>query len=181
MYLLTSSNSFLKDFGYFDATLKAYSMTAGDQTRMYGIEVGFILIGSLAAGMISTPFGYKKGLTLASIVCIIGPALQMVAHVAVMIIGRAFMGFGIGLATVFAISYWSEVTPVEMRSRTTIMYQVIINISGFVGVCVNQGTYQMTSALAYRIPMVVAIFVPLILLMLIWLVPESPRKFILGN
>ena len=171
--VLTSLHSWLKDFGYFDPLLGGYNMTAGDQTRMYGIELGFILFGSLTAGLVATPYGYTKGLTVASVICIAGPGLQMISNVAAMIIGRAVMGFGVGLGTVFTISYWSEVTPVEMRSRTTILYQLIINISGFVGACVNQGTYQMTSAAAYRIPLAVAMCLPFILFLLIWLVPES--------
>ncbi|KAH8660278.1 putative sugar transporter [Xylariales sp. PMI_506] len=167
--------SFLRDYGYFDPLLGGYNMTAGDQTRMYGIEVGFILIGALSAGLISTRFGYKIGLAVASVVCITGPGLQMVSNVVAMTIGRAIMGFGIGLGTVFAISYWTEVTPVEMRSQTTILYQVFITVAGFIGSCVNEGTYQMPTALAYQIPLIVSVIIPCFLLALIWLVPESPR------
>jgi SP family sugar:H+ symporter-like MFS transporter len=170
------ATSFLRDYGYYDPVFMAYNMTAGDQTRMYGIGVGFVLIGSLVAGLISTPLGYKKGLILAGIICIIGPALQTISHVAAMTVGRAVMGFGIGLATVYVISYWSEVTTPAMRSRTTILYQLFIQLAGLVGACVNQGTHDMPSALAYQIPLIVSICIPVILLLLIWVVPESHSK-----
>jgi MFS family permease len=167
----------LKDFGEFDPALGAYNMSAHEQTRMYGIELGFALIGCYAAGSIGARFGRKIGLALTAIVCILGPAIQMISHVPALLVGRAFLGLGAGSAAVLAIAYWSEVATPALRGRVVMFYQLFINLASFVGACINQGTYKKRTSLAYRIPLIVGVIVPVFLLILIWLVPESPREF----
>ncbi|KAF9885683.1 hypothetical protein FE257_012665 [Aspergillus nanangensis] len=163
------------NFGYFDSSLGAYNMTAGDETRMYGIELGFALLGSLAAGSVGTRYGRKAGLVTTALLNMLGAGLQMISYVPGLLVGRAVMGMGVGFAGVFAIAYWSEVAPTELRGQLVIFYQILISIATFVGAAINQGTHAKTDAMSYRIPLLVAVLVPFSLLVLVWIVPESPR------
>jgi hypothetical protein len=85
------------------------------------------------------------------------------------------MGLAIGFTGQFCIPYWSEAAPEYLRGSIVIFYQFFINIPTFIGACVDQGTYQIASDLAYRIPLICTLITPSILLSLIYWLPESPR------
>ncbi|THY68229.1 hypothetical protein D6C86_10578 [Aureobasidium pullulans] len=165
----------LKDFGYYDQKLETYSMKTGDITCYNGVELGFIFIASLLAGYIGSALGRKKGLAICAVSSITGTAIQLIPHFWAMLLGRAIMGMAIGFSGVFAVSYWSEVAPVELRGLIVILYQLFINASQFLGACINEATYDFTSRWAYRAPLLVSWIFPLLLLMLVWIIPESPR------
>ncbi len=152
-------------------------MSAHEQTRMYGIELGFALVGSVAAGIIGTRFGRKIGLVITSILCMLGPGIQMISHVPAMLVGRGLLGLGAGFAGVFAIAYWSEVATSRLRGKLVMFYQLFTNVASFIGACINQGTYEKKNAMAYRIPLMVGVVVPFFLFLLVWLIPESPSEF----
>lgn len=56
------------------------------------------------------------------------------------------------------------------------LYQTGINIGQLIGSCINQGTYNMSTRWAYRIPLITQLVFPLILIVFAGLFPESPRK-----
>jgi MFS transporter, SP family, sugar:H+ symporter len=56
------------------------------------------------------------------------------------------------------------------------LYETCLHIGGVVGACVNKGTYTMTTRWAYRIPLITTMIFPTVLVSVIWLFPESPRK-----
>ena len=143
---------------------------------MYGIELGMALVGSIFAGQFGARFGRKAGLVSAATLSALGAGIQMISHVASMLVGRAIMGFGVGFALVLALAYWSETAPARMRGQIVIFFNIFISVSAFIGACIDQGTHTKPTALAYRIPLIVAVIIPTLLLCVIWLVPESPSK-----
>lgn len=56
------------------------------------------------------------------------------------------------------------------------LYQTGINVGQVIGTCVNQGTYQMSTRWAYRIPLMTQLIFPTIVCSFVWLFPETPRK-----
>ena len=154
-------------------------MKAGSITAMYGIEVTFAILASLASGYIGSRWGRKVGLIVCALSGISGSALQMIAVWAAQLVGRAIMGASIGFAGNFAITFWSEAAPVSMRGLIVIFYNLFINVPSFIGSCVDEGTYRLNNRWSYRTPLLVTMAAPLLLLVLIWFVPESPRKILL--
>ena len=67
---------------------------------MYGLELGFVLIGSIIAGYIGSRWGRKVGLILCALTGLLGSALQMVAVWASQLVGRIFMGVSVCSAPV---------------------------------------------------------------------------------
>lgn len=169
----------MKDYGYFDPTLKYYTMTAQYQTLMYGVELACIICGAVAAGSVGARYGRKVILYCCAIFAIIGVAVQIAPHYGVMVLGRAIMGLAIGFAANGTLVYWSEIPPAHLRGMVIIFYQTFLNVSGFVGACVNEGTHNLSSEWSYRIGLLVAMLPPLALISLVWIVPESPREFLI--
>ncbi|OJJ49998.1 hypothetical protein ASPZODRAFT_157007 [Penicilliopsis zonata CBS 506.65] len=169
---------FAKDFGVYDASTDSYGLTAGSITCMYGLEIGAMALAAFASGFIGSRWGRKLGLVLCAITGLIGAALQMVASWPAQLVGRIFMGASIGLCGNFTIPYWSEAAPAGIRGIVCIFYQLFTNIPNFIGACVDQATYEMPNRWSYRIPLLTTMISPLLLLSLVWIVPESPRWLI---
>jgi MFS family permease len=104
----------------------------------------------------------------------------MIPHYACLIIGKAFVGMSMGFAGNFAITYWSEVAPARLRGLIVILYQFNINVPNFIGACVDQGTYSWPNRWSYRVPLFVTMFAPLVLVCLVWFIPESPSTALLS-
>lgn len=100
----------------------------------------------------------------------------MIPHYAALLVGKAFAGMSLGSAGVFAISYWSEVAPVELRGMIVTLYQININIPNLLGACIDEGTYRLDTRWAYWGPLLVQMFPPLVLVLTVWLIPESPSR-----
>ncbi|KAG0646297.1 putative glucose transporter rco-3 [Hyphodiscus hymeniophilus] len=156
-------------------------MSAGHQTIMYGIQLGFVCVACIISGPIGARYGRRVGLGLCCITSIIGPAVQAgVTTYAGLVVGRAIAGLGIGFAANFVIIYWSEAAPVELRGLIVVMYQGLINLAQFVGAAINEGTHTMDIRWAYRGPLLTELAAPLILFAFLFWIPDTPSKYILA-
>lgn len=170
-------------------------MKPGSQTLLFGVLLGFVVVACAISGPIGSRYGRRVGLALCAITSIIGPVIQIVApNIGVVTFGRAISGAGIGFAANFCIMYWAETTPAHLRgvivsvdhgssflSRANIcrrmMYQGFINLAQFVGSCVNYGTHNITTKMAWRGPLLVMIVAPLILLICLPFIPDTPSEY----
>ena len=81
---------------------------------------------------------------------------------------------GIGFSSNFVTVYNSEVSPAHLRGMMIGLYQTGINIGTLIGACVDQGTHNITTRLAYRIPLATQLFFPTVVVTLVWFFPETP-------
>lgn len=80
------------------------------------------LISSMFAGISADIFGRKPCLMFSNVLFIIGAALQVGAHTYwLMVAGRLVMGFGVGIGSLLAPLYISEIAPKHMRGRLTVI------------------------------------------------------------
>ncbi|EEU33692.1 uncharacterized protein NECHADRAFT_56243 [Fusarium vanettenii 77-13-4] len=166
----------LKDFGYYDETLGAWNIHTNIQTTIGAMILVGAVLGALASGPIGSKFGRKPGLIAIAVMAILGVIFQVVyAHLALLLLGRIMQGAAIGLASNFVPVYQSEVAPTQYRGIMISLYQLGINIGGLVGTCINQGTHAMPTRQAYRIPLYASLSFPVILLVVTFFLPESPR------
>lgn len=79
---------------------------------------GGSLVGALAAGFIADPLGRKGALKIASIIWLVGSALQSSSqNVAHLIVGRVINGFAIGITSSQCCVYLAELAPARIRGR----------------------------------------------------------------
>ena len=172
----TAMNGFLQDYGYYDESIKAWNIRPSIQTLITCLLSLGAAIGSILAGPIGTKFGQKIGLMICATSSITGTAIQTGATTLPgLVVGRIFVGCGIGMATNFILVYQSEISPRRLRGVLLGTFSLTVNLGSFVGTCVNQGTYQMTSRWCYRIPLLTQLVCPIIFLCGAWLLPNSPR------
>jgi MFS family permease len=89
-------------------------------------------VGGLFAGPISERIGRKRSIQLASIVFVLGSALQAGAITTQMLLGGRFVqGLGIGMYSMNVPVYQSELSPPHLRGRFVALQQLSI-VTGYV-------------------------------------------------
>ncbi len=146
---------------------------------MHGIAMGAALygtvIGSLCGGWPTDRFGRKATLLLIGIFYLVGAIWSAVAtDVYSFIIARAVGGLGIGISTVVAPLYISEIAPAKYRGRLAGMFQFNI-VFGILIAFLSNSLLAGIGENAWRWMLGVAAFPSLIYTLLCFGLPESPR------
>jgi sugar porter (SP) family MFS transporter len=98
------------------------------------------LAGALVAGSLADKFGRKRTVILAAILFAMGAVIEAAAPgSATLTVGRLVVGFGVGVASVAAPLYASEMAPTRLRGTFVSMYQLAITIGIFLAYAVTQG------------------------------------------
>ncbi|KAH8927039.1 general substrate transporter [Atractiella rhizophila] len=135
---------------------------------------------ALSAGRMADLYGRQRTILLSSILFNAGAVVQTVSHsVLVLVLGRAIVGGGVGLASMIIPVYLSEIAPKNVRGRL---------VTGLV-VCITFGQVvsYLVGALFFNFPqgwrwMFAASLVPSLLQLVLTLsLPESPRFLILND
>ncbi|KAK0492656.1 general substrate transporter [Armillaria luteobubalina] len=92
--------------------------------------------------------------------------------------GRFILGFGISISTTAAPTWVTELAPSQWRGRLGGLYNSCFFIGSIPATGAMVGTQKMNSTLAWRLPLVLQIFPPIIVMCCCWLCPESPRWYV---
>ena len=159
---------------------EVWGLSAG----MHGIAMASALygtvLGSLIGGWPTERFGRKPTLLLIGILYLVGAAGSGLANnVWVFIIARVLGGLGIGISTVTAPLYISEIAPPKQRGRLTGMFQFNI-VFGILVAYLSNALLAGVGQNAWRWMLGVAAFPSLAYAVLCLGLPESPR-WLLGK
>jgi len=134
------------------------------------------LFGALVAGVLADKLGRRITIVTAAALFVVGAALEAFAPgPPVLVVGRLTVGFGVGVASVAAPLYASEMAPAHLRGRFVSMYQLAITVGIFIAYAVDQ---VLTNSDAWRAMLGVSAIPGLLLVLAIWPMPESPRWLI---
>src|SRR6202045_4174212 len=133
------------------------------------------VLGSLIGGWPTDRFGRKPTLLFIGILYIVGAVGSALApHVTTFIVARVIGGLGIGISTVAAPLYISEIAPPAQRGRLAGMFQFNI-VFGILIAFVSNALLAGIGENAWRWMLGVAAFPSLLYAMLCLGLPESPR------
>jgi len=146
---------------------------------MHGIAMASALygtvVGSLLGGWPADKFGRKATLLWIGIFYLVGAVGSALAtNVTVFIAARFIGGLGIGVSTVVAPMYISEIAPPQHRGRLAGMFQFNI-VFGILIAFVSNALLAGTGENAWRWMLGVAAFPSLIYSLFCFGLPESPR------
>ena len=147
--------------------------------KLHGIAMGSALygtvVGSLIGGWPADRFGRKTTLLWIGILYFVGAVGSALAtNVETFIIARIIGGLGIGISTVVAPMYISEIAPPKHRGRLGGMFQFNI-VFGILIAFVSNRLLADTGENAWRWMLGVAAFPSLIYAVFCFGLPESPR------
>src|SRR6516165_3893534 len=151
----------------------------GLSDNLHGIAMASALygtvLGSLLGGWPADRFGRKTTLLWIGVLYVLGAAGSALAqNVWVFIAARAIGGLGIGISTVVAPMYISEIAPPKQRGRLAGMFQFNI-VFGILIAFVSNSLLSGVGQNAWRWMLGVAAFPSLLYALLCLSLPESPR------
>jgi MFS transporter, SP family, arabinose:H+ symporter len=146
---------------------------------MHGIAMGSALYGTVAGSLIggwpADRFGRKATLFWIGILYFVGAVGSASApNLSTFIAARVIGGLGIGISTVVAPMYISEIAPPQHRGRLAGMFQFNI-VFGILIAFVSNALLAGTGENAWRWMLGVAAFPSLLYTLLCFTLPESPR------
>ncbi|PIB00072.1 Sugar transporter STL1 [Cercospora beticola] len=145
-----------------------------------GITVGSYCLGSLiGCGInffIGDYFGRRRMIWLAMILIIIGATLQTSAvNLAHLIVGRIITGFGTGIDSSTVPMYQSELSKKEYRGRLVSWEIWFIGVGIVLSYWIDYGFSYVQSHAAWRTPIGIQLIFAIIVVFVVWGLPESPR------
>jgi sugar porter (SP) family MFS transporter len=149
---------------------------------MHGITIASALygtvLGAMSGGYASDRFGRRRTLFLIGVLYLVGSIWSALAtDVYGFLIARMIGGIGIGVSTVAAPMYISEIAPSRYRGRLAGMFQFNI-VFGILVAYLSNSLLAEVGEDAWRWMLGVAAFPSLIYTLLTFWLPESPRWLI---
>ena len=157
---------------------KLWGLSAGMQGFAIGSALYGTVLGALFGGWPTDHFGRKKTLLCIGVLYIISAVGSAFSNgVTMFIIARVLGGIGIGVSTVAAPLYISEIAPPRHRGRLAGMFQFNI-VFGIVIAYVSNALLSGIGENAWRWMLGVAAFPSLAYALMCLFIPESPRWLI---
>jgi sugar porter (SP) family MFS transporter len=137
---------------------------------------GGAIVGSLAVSFVADRLGRRMAIFFGSLVAIFGGALQGGAkNIAMMVVGRLFAGFAIGMLSATIPNYCSEVAPPNIRGLLAGMQQWMLGLGFVAAQWIGYGGSKASGPFSWRFPLSLQALPALVLSAGILFLPESPR------
>ena len=143
------------------------------------IELG-ALLGALNQGWIADKISRKYSIVVAVVIFTIGSILQTAAvDYAMLVVARLIGGVGIGMLSMVAPLYISEISPPEIRGCLLVLEELSIVTGIVVAFWITYGTQYIQSEWAWRLPFLLQIIPGIFLGVGILFLPFSPRRLVM--
>lgn len=108
------------------------------QETIVSMAVAGAIIGAAFGGWMNDKLGRKRSILVADVVFFIGAMVMAAAHAPwVIIIGRVFVGLGVGIASMTAPLYISEASPAKIRGALVSINGFLITSGQFLSYLIN--------------------------------------------
>ncbi|KAJ4756455.1 Inositol transporter 1 [Rhynchospora pubera] len=159
---------------YIRDEFKAVNDNSVLQETIVSMAVVGAMIGAAAGGWVNDAYGRKKATLLADVLFIIGSFVMCIApDPNILILGRLFVGVGVGIASVTAPVYIAEAAPSEIRGGLVATNVLMITGGQFLSYLVNLSFTEVPGT--WRWMLGVAAIPAVVQFILMIFLPESPR------
>ncbi|WCJ28146.1 inositol transporter 4 [Euphorbia peplus] len=144
------------------------------QELIVSMTVGGAILGAAFGGVGNDKFGRKKTILVADIVFFIGAIVMALAPTyKIIILGRFLVGLGVGMASMTAPLYISEVSPARIRGALVSTNGLLITGGQFLAYLINLAFTKAPGT--WRWMLGIAAVPPFLQFFLMLSLPESPR------
>ncbi|XP_061367454.1 probable inositol transporter 2 isoform X1 [Gastrolobium bilobum] len=159
---------------YIRNDFKAVDRETWLQEAIVSTALAGAIIGASVGGWINDRFGRKKGIILADTLFFIGSVIMAAAtNPAILIVGRVFVGLGVGMASMASPLYISEASPTRVRGALVSLNGFLITGGQFLSYLINLAFTNAPGTWRWMLGVAAAPALTQIVLML--MLPESPR------
>ncbi|KXJ96494.1 general substrate transporter [Microdochium bolleyi] len=141
------------------------------------------IIGSLLCSWAGERFGRRKCIFAAGVCCLVGAVLEAASFgLAQFIVGRVLVGIAVGTLSSIVPVWQSETAGSSNRGRHVVLDGLFICVGYVLESWINFGFYQFRDgAITWRPSIAIGIIFSVILVLSVYLFPESPRWLLLKN
>lgn len=173
------------DTGYISSALVAIGTDLDGHILSYGqkelitsaTSLG-ALIGAIGAGICADIFGRKPVIMALNVLFIVGSAMQAGCHtVGVMMGGRFVMGVGVGIGSLLAPLFISEMAPAKYRGRLVVISVLTITGGQLVAYGIGAGLTHVHNG--WRILVGISMIPPVVQSGFFIFLPDTPRYYIM--
>ncbi|KAJ0967530.1 hypothetical protein J5N97_024447 [Dioscorea zingiberensis] len=144
------------------------------QETIVSMAVAGAIIGAGVGGWMNDRFGRKPSILLADILFFLGAIVMAIAPIpGIIILGRIFVGFGVGMASMTSPLYISEASPAKIRGALVSTNGLLITGGQFLSYLINLAFTKAPGT--WRWMLGVAGVPALVQFILMLMLPESPR------
>ncbi|KAG1661111.1 Glucose transporter type 1 [Nymphon striatum] len=177
--------TFIEDV-YIERRTDVAFMKSGLRTFLGSVVVSIFaiggMIGGFTGGFIANKFGRKRGLMLNQFAGIVGAVLMGFSKHSrsfeMLIIGRFFIGYNCGLNTILVPMYISEISTANLRGGLGTVNQLAVTIGLLLSMVLGIEPI-LGSEKGWPFLLGIAVFPPILQLILLPLCPESPRYLLI--
>lgn len=176
------------DTGYISSALVSIgtdldnkALTYGDKEIITAATSLGALISAVFAGISADIFGRKPCLMFSNILFVIGAALQVSAHSFwQMAVGRLIMGFGVGIGSLLAPLFISEIAPKHIRGRLTVINSLWLTGGQLIAYACGAGLNKVHNG--WRILVGLSLIPTVVQFTCFSFLPDTPRFYVIkGN
>ncbi|KAK7304079.1 hypothetical protein RJT34_15102 [Clitoria ternatea] len=159
---------------YIRDEFKAVDRKTWLQEAIVSMALAGAIIGASVGGWINDRFGRRIAILLADALFFIGSVIMSAAtSPAILIVGRVFVGLGVGMASMASPLYISEASPTRVRGALVSLNSFLITGGQFLSYLINLAFTNAKGS--WRWMLGVAAVPALIQIILMFSLPESPR------
>lgn len=175
--VMSAVNGMSQYLDYFGIDGKDAGGGVGTVTAIiFGIYSIGSIVGVVVAGPVSDRFGRRGGMFTGAIITIIGAIVVTVAkNQSYLLGGRFWLGFGVAITTTAAPSYVVEMSVPQWRGRLTGLYNTFYYSGSILCTGISIATGRLQSTRSFRAPLAIQIVPVGIIILFVWIIPESPR------
>ena len=174
---------FLEIYGYKDPkSVSGWNI----QTTPQQLISSFLNVGTIVGTILTVPFtnryGRKPAIWVGCAFAFIACAVQLgTTTLGGLYAGRILLGVSNGFFVAISNVYTVEVAPPHLRGMVVSFFGLWVNFGSVFGSLCDDFTKNRFNKLSYQIPLAALFVVPTMLTFLMFLVPESPRWYLLRN
>lgn len=189
IFAATGSFLFGYDSGVMTDVIKSPNFLSFFHTTQTSAIIGAIVatfaggavFGSLTGGLTMDRIGRRMTVQMGAVICLLGAVLQAAAkNLGMMLVGRIFTGYAVGLMSMSVPVYQSECAHPKLRGLIVGITQQMIGVGFIISTWVGYGSAQMpdSSSFQWRFPLAFQTVPCVIIIVGLLFFPESPRHLI---
>ncbi|KAI1356614.1 putative sugar transporter [Xylaria sp. FL0043] len=179
---LVGLEDWTKSFSEID-TAHTTGLTKSRHATLQGLVVASFTLGAipgcLSCSYTADLFGRKPVIFAGALVSLLGEVLEASSFgLSQLIIGRVILGVGVGILSGVVPTWLSELSSPRHRGKQVVLTGLFLTLGYVLQAWINLGFFFTASAITWRVPISICAVFNLLLMAVIFFMPESPRWLI---
>ncbi|KAI1278204.1 putative sugar transporter [Xylaria sp. FL0933] len=179
---LVGLKDWTKTFSDID-TIHTTGLTKSRHATLQGLVVASFTLGAipgcLSCSYTADLFGRKPVIFAGAIVSLLGEVLEASSFgLSQLIIGRVILGVGVGVLSGVMPTWLSELSSPRHRGKQVVLTGLFLTLGYVLQAWINLGFFFTAGAITWRVPISICAVFNLLLMAVIFFMPESPRWLI---